>query len=337
MNQYKEEEYNRQVYYRLIALWVICEAFAGGIMHAANIPLTGMIVSSLAVICIVLIGYYYPAKASVIKATIIVAVFKLMLSPHSPPTAYIAVGFQGLMGQLLISRRYIFAGSIALAILSLVESAIQRLLVLVIVYGNEFPEAVNLFIKKLTNQKELTDHSFHLALIYVLAHGFVGIFIGIYAATLAKRSAEWKEEYPGLIIQKDQSLTAIVTKKNERRRKLKIAFIFIFLALLVLYAHAYFNPANAVIPSNIVIRIILRSILILLAWHLVVAPMVMFLIKRLLNFQQLKYQQEINQVMLLLPQTRYIFKEAFNLSANRRGLRRMKFFLQILLVNILSA
>ena len=48
----QQNVYDKQVYYRLIALWVICEAFAGGIMHGIKLPFTGLIVSSLAITCI---------------------------------------------------------------------------------------------------------------------------------------------------------------------------------------------------------------------------------------------------------------------------------------------
>src|SRR5687768_5451737 len=124
---------DNNLYHRLFALWVVCEAFAGGIMHAARIPFTGMIVSSLGVTCIILIAYYIPSRTRIIEATIIVASFKLLLSPHSPPTAYIAVFFQGYMGQLLfMSNRHFKVKAIVLAVLSLVEASIQRILVLLI-------------------------------------------------------------------------------------------------------------------------------------------------------------------------------------------------------------
>src|SRR5688500_13846567 len=120
---------NKKLYYRLIALWAVCEAFAGGIMHAAKIPFTGMIVSSLAVTCIILIAYFVPVRGSIIKATIIVAIFKLLLSPHSPPTAYLAVFFQGYIAELLFfNRKFFRASAIALGIIALVESSIQRML-----------------------------------------------------------------------------------------------------------------------------------------------------------------------------------------------------------------
>ena len=305
-------------------------------MHAAKLPFTGLIVSSLAVTCIILIAYYVPGRSAILKATIIVAIFKLMLSPHSPPTAYIAVLFQGFLGQLLFSnKRYFNIGCIVLAVLALVESAIQRILVLVIVYGNDLWKAINLFIQKLTNEKDPTNYSFIIAVSYILLHAVIGVFVGIYAAKLAKGSSHWKNMYPDLIINKNELKTEIVTKKNNNK-KIKIVFILIWLALIVFYIQSYLDPTHAFLPSGIVVNIILRSVLILLSWFLIISPLLMILIKKILLSQKIQNKQEINEVMLLLPQTRYIFKQSFKLSESKKGFSRIKSFFKTLLINILA-
>src|SRR5690349_7246116 len=135
------------VYYRLIALWVLNEAMLGGIIHGLKIPVSGLVVGSCAIICIALIGWYVPKKGAIIKATLIVAIFKMMLSPHSPPPAYIAVFFQGLLGELLFwNRRFFTLSCLLLAVLALLESALQRILVLTLIYGNDFWKVINDFI-----------------------------------------------------------------------------------------------------------------------------------------------------------------------------------------------
>jgi hypothetical protein len=51
----------------------------------------------------------YSPKGSYYKSTIIVGIFKMMLSPQAPPPAYIAVFFQGLMGELLFWKKRFFS------------------------------------------------------------------------------------------------------------------------------------------------------------------------------------------------------------------------------------
>ncbi len=181
--------FDKQVYYRLIALWVLCEAVLGGLMHAVKIPFTGIVVSSGAVICISLIAYYVPIKGAILKATIIVAIFKMMLSPHTPPTAYIAVFFQGLMGQILFfNLRFFRVSCILLAVFALVESAIQRLFVLTVLYGNNFWKALNEFIRKVTGETTITDYSLAAATGYVMVHALLGLIVSVFAGTLVLQS-----------------------------------------------------------------------------------------------------------------------------------------------------
>src|SRR5690349_19440211 len=97
------------IYYRLIALWAVCEAMLGGIIHGLKIPVSGLVIGSCAVTCISLIGWYYPVKGAILKATLFVAICKMILSPQASFPAYIAVFFQGILGELLFHKRKHYA------------------------------------------------------------------------------------------------------------------------------------------------------------------------------------------------------------------------------------
>lgn len=333
-----EEQTNEQnapvIYYRLVALWVVCEAFAGGLLHAIKLPFTGMIISSMAVMCIILIAWYVPSRMAILKATVIVAVFKLLLSPQSPPPAYIAVFFQGLMGQLLLSNKRMFRFSaILLAVLSLVESAIQRILVLLIM-GSDFWKAVNQFIQKVTNQKTVTNYSQKIAIGYILLHALVGVLIGIYLVNLVKRSGEWRSKHPEFMISAgDEKL--FEPRKSKKKKRIKFIFIILWFILLATLLLAYFDPAHSFISVNEITGLIIRFVLILLGWYLFLTPVLMFFIKKLLTNQRLKKKKEMNKVMEILPGIKYIFITSWQLSSKKNGFKRLGFFLKILLINIL--
>src|SRR5437868_6134898 len=160
--------YDQQVYYRIIALWVLCEAMLGGVIHAFHIPVSGLIVGSAAVVCICLLAYYVPAPGAIIQATVIVAIFKMMLSPQAPVLAYAAVFFQGALGELLFrNKKFYRASCLLLGFLALLESGFQRIIVLTTVYGNNLWKAINNFINELTGQKNFTDYSLYFIAGYV--------------------------------------------------------------------------------------------------------------------------------------------------------------------------
>jgi hypothetical protein len=64
------------LYYRLIALWVLCEAMLGAIIFTFRIPVSGLVIGGCAVTCITLIAWYKPVKGAILKATLIVAILK---------------------------------------------------------------------------------------------------------------------------------------------------------------------------------------------------------------------------------------------------------------------
>lgn len=337
----KKEElisFDKQLFYRLIALWVLCESVLGGIMHAVKIPFTGIIVSSGAVICICLIAYYVPVKGAILKATIIVAIFKMILSPHTPPTAYIAVFFQGMMGQILFfNLRFFRLSCILLAVLALVESAVQRVLILIVLYGNNFWNALNEFIKKLTGATVITNYSLIVATAYIVIHAFIGLLVGVIAGSIVWQSKSWTilhQEY--LIPYKDEAFNkTIKTGSTPKKKKIKYFFIFIWIGLIVLFVQSYFHLGKPLLPSQIALQILLRSILIILTWYFLLSPLVSFLIKRWLRTQQLKSKNDINQIILMLPAARYILLKSWKISSAKKGWKRIIEYCKIVLVNTL--
>ena len=324
----------KQTWYRLIALWVLCEGILGGMMHAVNMPFTGIIVSGGAVVCIALIAYYVPVKGAILKATIIVAVFKMMLGPHTPPTAYIALFFQGLMGQLLFfNLRFFRVSCILLAVLALVESALQRVIVLTLLYGNNFWKALDQFITKLTGARTVTNYSLTLATGYVTLHAFAGMVIGLYAGSLVWRSETWGILHKNYLIEEGEE--ALQGQRKNKRKKVRYIFLAAWILLVLLFLQSWLQPANAVLPAKTVLQIMFRSLLIILSWYFLVSPFLAALVKKWLNRRRLDANNDILQVTRMLPSAKYIFSKSWQLSAGEKGWRRLPVFCKIVLVNTL--
>ena len=161
---------------RLIALWALSEAALGGVLHAFRIPLTGLLVNSTAVLLMVFIASFSPKKGVILKATFIVIIVKGIVSPHTPLAAYIAVGFQGLMGELLLrSKKYLVISSLILGIITLLQSSLQKIVLLTFVFGNVLWESIDIFGNFVINQmsflpvvSEDINFSYWMISIYIL-------------------------------------------------------------------------------------------------------------------------------------------------------------------------
>lgn len=344
----------KQLYYRLIALWVICEGVAGGIIHGLNIPFSGMIISGCAVICICLIGYYSLqmkstresnnqteivspiGKGAILKATIIVCIFKMMLSPHTPVTAYFAVFFQGLTGQILfINLKHYKLSCIILGILALTESAVQRVLVLIILYGTGFWNAVNEFIKKLMPVKVISNYSLWLAEGYIFIHVIVGLLVGLMAAGIIKQSLLWENIQQEYLIADADVKKQLSIPPSQKKRKIKKGLFIIWIILIFLFIQSFLKIGKPLLPSYKALQIFIRSILILLTWYFLVSPLITLWIKKRLQNQKERSANDISQVLLLLPLTENVFRKGWEISASEKGLKRLNLFWKIVLINTL--
>lgn len=328
---------NKQVYYRLIALWVLSEAMLGGVIHGLNIPVSGLVVGSCAITCISLIAWYQPERGAVLKATVIVAVFKMMLSPQAPPPAYIAVFFQGLLGELLFrkDRKFFRASCILFAVAALLESGLQRILVLTIVYGNDIWIVINNFLRNITRSKVSTNYSLLIGIAYVMLHFVTGIIAGGWVAGLPARIEKWGAGGANVLLLDTQQAAAISRQALKRKRR-RAGLIIIWILLTGLYIQSYYKIGTPLLPSHISLKILLRSLIIVLAWVFIVAP---FLKKILHNWLQRKQSQassEVQLVLELLPLIKQLLIKSWNQTAGLHGLKRITRWLRFVLVNVLT-
>ena len=320
------------IYYRLIALWVLCEALLGSIIFTFRIPVSGLVIGSCAVVCISLLAWYVPTKGAIIKATIIVAIFKMMLSPQAPPPAYIAVFFQGLMGELLFwNRKYFRMFCIVLALLAMVESAFQRVVSITIIYGNDFWTAVNGFLKKLTGSENLTDYSFFIIFCYVLIHIIAGLVLGSWIGFLPQRiqlMGAFQKQYPV-----ETNDTAIHIPERKRKKTIRLLLFIVWIVLLAIYIQSFFKIGTALLPSDMILRILIRSVIIVLTWYFLLSPVLKQLLHKWLQQKKQQSAEQIQQVLNLLPSTQGLVTRSWQLAAEKKGWKRIILCCKIILAN----
>lgn len=169
---------------KLIALWAFSECALGGILHAFQFPFSGLLLAGFAVTIITIIGYTSEKpSADILYGTIVAIAVKLALSPHSPVTAYVAVGFQGVLGALFFKFQrhnkfcYILFGSIAL-----LESAIQKVLTLTIIFGNALWKSIDTTANQLVKSMGGKEEFQYSMIIGISNLGWIGRLLGLQIA-----------------------------------------------------------------------------------------------------------------------------------------------------------
>lgn len=308
---------------RLTALWAFAESGLGGILHALHLPFTGVVVGGFAVVMIGLLARYSGHSADyILRATLLVMMVKAIASPHSPVTAYVAVGFQGVTGALLYgaTRRY-GPASFLLAFLAMAESAVQKLLVLVLLFGQSLWDAVDqFFVHVLRNFGQAPDWSFSGLLVglYVLIYLVWGCILGT-----------WLGRLPGQLEPQAQDIRHIRTYSGEvtvgrtppRRRMLRR---WTRMGVLIAGAAILLWLTNA--DSKAVYILLLRSLAGITLLFFVLSPLLTRLLRRLRPAADSARGRQLDEILALLPAFRAMVAPAMALAAGRRGIARYRAF-----------
>ncbi len=326
----------KQAVERLTALWALNEAGLGGFLHAFRSPFTGIIVGGISVILLVMISYFSEFRVSVLlKSLVLVLIVKAMVSPYSPLPAYFAVSFQAIITLIIFSIiRNIKIASLFIAVFSMLESALQKVALLTILFGHTFWKAIDNFAQSIFHQLGWLSVSNDLHLsgwiigFYLFIYLSFGILIGIYAGILPNRILKVISADTRFIDQqKIQQILAskILAKSKKSSKKRLLLFLFLPTLLLIFYALKF---ENNWIQS---VQLLARSILILLLWYLIIGPFLMKILKQFLTKKRSEYFTEVEQTLALFPALKKLTALCWEETTSRKGYKRWYLFMENLI------
>jgi hypothetical protein len=224
----------------LVAFWAFVESGLGGLMHAFHLPFTGIFiggaaVASLAAMAAVLKGQDHRTGLGrqLMAATLWVMLVKLLVSPQSPPTSYIAVAFQGVMAAAIYSIVPSFrVASFLFAVIAMLESALQKLLILFLVFGTEFWESLNIWMLSVSKQLAQVPLGLNaLAGAYVALYALWGLYLAYRISIWPKRFAAHSEELKKAFSVWEGSVTEVRAAKRSKT----VRWVLLAVAVLVFY------------------------------------------------------------------------------------------------------
>ncbi|GAB5521863.1 MAG: hypothetical protein RhofKO_41140 [Rhodothermales bacterium] len=275
---------------RLTALWALAEVGLGGALHALRLPVTGLVVGSTAIVLLALLAEATrrggrPVRRTLLGATAVVLGVKLAASPHSPVGAYVAVAFQGGLAALLLPSLGRTVGPLVLGVIALAESAVQRVLILTLLFGSTFWAAVDSFVTQVLRRiealglapGETVDASVWLVGAYIGVHLVVGALAGVMAGRLLRRVFSLGEHADVQALAQAAHAEAHAQKPTPQakapwytRRIVRRVGLAVF--LIVLYAATGDTGAQGGTAAAVAL---LRAAVLVTAWAAVVAPLAM--------------------------------------------------------------
>ncbi len=328
---------------RLTALWALNEAGLGGLMHALKSPFTGIIVGGTAIVLITLIAYFAKQRttATILKATAIVLIIKATVSPHSPLPAYFAVTFQALMGALLFGLcSNLRLAALLLGIIGLLETALQKVLVMTIIYGNSIWKSIDVFanyvLQQLSFMSAGSDFNASAWLVggYIGRHLFAGVFIGWLAGHLPSEIMSALHA-PRRLHSEGRTLAPQIEATKPRRPFWKSKIVkLLFLLTIIAATLTFLTPAMD--GSSKGWYVVLRAMVVLLFWYFIAAPVLMKLLQQFLKSKKARYGHEIENALRLFPQLKAYAATLWNEPAHEKGWQRWKHFLVAVIVFALT-
>jgi len=318
---------NKLAVERLTALWALNECGLGGFMHALSSPFTGIIVGGISILLLSLIALYSENTWSAIfKALCVVLLVKLGVSPHTPIGAYVAVSFQALFAALVYSLFHVkLLTTVLLGGITFLESAIQKLIVLTIVYGQSLWEAINVYGAYVSEKMEflpLALSSKTLSLLFISFYFSVGVLAGFLISktiALIKDNSTTEDIY----IPKHSNLDIGITKKCVFSKKAPIFWAVTL--LLVCIPLVFFNTKYGGLEKGM--YLVARSVSILLIWYLLLAPLSLRWLRKLLSNRSGQYKLEVQNTLDLLPYLQDIVLHAWGQSKSLKGFERIQNFM----------
>lgn len=327
MDNILTQQGERTMLIRLTALWAMNEAGLGGLMHLLRSPFTGIFVGGGAVLLISMIGYTAKRPAAeILKALVLVLIIKAAVSPHSPLPAYFAVAFQGLLGALLFSMIPSFRlSALLLGTLALIESAVQKLLVMTLLFGTPLWKALDAFIDGVLQKFHLLSDdagakgSLWVVGVYVGVYAISGLLIGVLAGRLPQ---EVNEAAGRLTVPVHETAPDIGASKKKKSILQKKYFQTMLLLAGILMSTYFFSPKAWSGLSEL--WLILRVLLLIGVWYFVLAPLLMRLLQKFLKKKQAAYREEVETALNLLPVFRMLARSAWRETSSLRGWTRIK-------------
>lgn len=300
-------------YYRLIALWVLAETFLGGLLHAFRVPLTGVFIACFSALFISLIYTTTSSSKKLIHATLIVLVFKMLLSPHAPLGAFLSVALQGTFGALVFSLvPSQKLGRMLVTVFAYLQSATMKLLSLTIIFGIGFWDALDEFMLSIVAY-------FPFLSTVLSAKNLVLSYLGIYLITgliagwmIGRVSLESKRGT--LVI---EGLSPNPTKKKSKKMSLEWPLI---LVLFLIYLLPIFPDSFRDMS--------LRAAVILAIWQLFLGPLVKRLLFKFLGSKRSGMVREINLIEGILPEMRDNLKISWRAASGQKAIQRIPFFVK---------
>jgi uncharacterized membrane protein len=217
--------------------------------------------------------------------------------------------------------------------ITVLVSGLQKIILLTLLFGNTLWKSINIFIKQVSKEFLSIDnpdvnYGYLLVAVYLFIHLAAGIFIGIYAGFLPNKIKRYSQNAPDIIL--DSTVDSFPQKDKKRKNNiwlLRPTGIFVLIVSAAVMIFSYLSPAISDNMAIDIIIMIIRSIVLTIIWFVLLAPIVKKIFQKHLSKRKSNYAKEMDGIINMFPQFKKIVAYCWNKSSDKKGLKRIHYFL----------
>jgi hypothetical protein len=209
----------------------------------------------------------------------------------------------------------------------MLESAIQKLLVLSLFFGTSLWKAMDDMVAFIANQFDVIvlNGSYWIVGIYVVIYLVAGFFIAWFTYRIIKTySADIPVNYIEIIPVSNADETS--TKRNRYNKIWALVVLMICLSVLL-----FVFAADKKQGWLEVVKTISWTLSAILIWFMLIGPLLTNTIKKLLQKKESRYSDEVLGILSFLPVLKLLARLIWQQSKSYRGFKRWTFFLSSLI------
>ncbi len=307
---------------KITSFWVFTEGILGGILHSLKLPFTSIFIVASAVLWISLLAKFSEKRSDILQSLIIVLILKMILSPHASIMAHIAVIFQGLLGYFLFSiiKNVRLAISL-LAVLSMLESSLQKVLVGFFFYQKPFQAVWEVFMEKLAGDFSFFQNVNNLVLsilaTYIGVYVGMGVFVALLVIKIIKEveilykeeKIQFSLEHQEGKVTKNPPINVLKSKSINKIALIATILLVIGTLFFTFYLENflgknYFSKNSSSYIFMLITGILLRTVALFFFLKEIIGNFLLYYLKNFLEKQKNKYTLQIIQILDYLPKVK---------------------------------
>jgi hypothetical protein len=218
-------------------------------------------------------------------------------------------------------------------------TAVQKILIVTILFGQNFWITVDDFVNSILNQFgiiEKFEFSQLIVITYISIHVLAGLLLGLFILKLVKNLNNAEPDAGKRIIEFRKSEIAINQTAHRKHWFQKPSGIVILMFFLIALGLSFFLPEWVKGDAVDIILMVIRAMIIIMLWFFLVSPLLRRLLSKIITKQRIKHLSEIEDILQLFPLLKQVVTFSWNDSKGFRGIKKIKNFIFLVILYTLA-